>query len=416
MAKNSAKRVTNNIAMLYILNLTQLALPLITLPYLTRVLSIDGYGIVSYVKSLIIYATLIIEFGYLLSGTREVVIAKKDHQALGLIMGRITEAKLLLSLAAFIALLGMIATVPLLHRYPLFTILSFGTPFLSIFLFDYLFRGLERMSIITYRFLIMKGTSTALTFIVIHSDRELLMIPILDILGSLIAVIWVYHEIHKMGIHMRFDQVNHVWNSLKVSFTYFISNVASTAFGALNTLIVGIYLSTADVAYWGLIMTMIGAVQSMYTPISDGIYPHMIATKSLRLLGRILAFFTPLLVLGGLVTYFGAHLIMLIIGGSKYTIAACYLQQCVPLLVVSFYTLIFGWPSLGAIDKVRETTITTIIAAGLQVIGLAVLVIIKQLSLPSIILIRTLTETAMVGLRMLYLWKFKSLFTNSVTP
>lgn len=412
MAKRGDKRVTNNIVMLYILNITQLALPLVTLPYLTRVLSVSGYGIVSYVKSLIIYATLIIEFGYLLSGTREVVNAKSDKQKLGLIMGRITEAKLLLSLVAFAALLGMIAVVPLLHRYPIFTILSFGTPFLSIFLFDYLFRGLERMEIITYRFLIMKSISTVLTFVLIHGDQQLLLIPLLDVLGSLVAIIWVWHEIRKMGIHIKFDRLVNVWDSLKVSFTYFISNVASTAFGALNTLFVGIYLSAADVAYWGLIMTMIGAVQSLYTPISDGIYPHMIATKSLCLLGRIVLLFTPLLVLGGIIAYFGAHLIMLIIGGSKYLIAAQYLRKCVPLLVISFYALIFGWPALGAIDKVRETTITTLVAAVLQVIGLFLLIISHHFTLPLLILVRTLTEAVMAGMRMGYLWRFRKLFVK----
>lgn len=412
MAKRGDKRVTNNIVMLYILNITQLALPLVTLPYLTRVLSVSGYGIVSYVKSLIIYATLIIEFGYLLSGTREVVNAKSDKQKLGLIMGRITEAKLLLSLVAFAALLGMIAVVPLLHRYPIFTILSFGTPFLSIFLFDYLFRGLERMEIITYRFLIMKSISTVLTFVLIHGDQQLLLIPLLDVLGSLVAIIWVWHEIRKMGIHIKFDRLVNVWDSFKVSFTYFISNVASTAFGALNTLFVGIYLSAADVAYWGLIMTMIGAVQSLYTPISDGIYPHMIATKSLCLLGRIVLLFTPLLVLGGIIAYFGAHLIMLIIGGSKYLIAAQYLRKCVPLLVISFYALIFGWPALGAIDKVRETTITTLVAAALQVIGLFLLIISHHFTLPLLILVRTLTEAVMAGMRMGYLWRFRKLFVK----
>ena len=93
--------------MLYIMNITQLVLPLITLPYLTRVLSVDGYGVVSYVKSIIIYATLVIEFGFLLSATREVVKVKNDPHKLGLVIGRTTVAKLILSLVAFVILLVM---------------------------------------------------------------------------------------------------------------------------------------------------------------------------------------------------------------------------------------------------------------------------------------------------------------------
>ncbi len=407
-------RISTNIIMLYLVSFTQLALPLVTLPYLTRVLSVDDYGVVSYVKSITVYIIAIIEFGYLLSGTRDVVKAKEDKKQLGIIIGRITMAKLILSFAAFLILLMMIVLIPLLRRHSLFTILSFGTPFLSIFLFDYLFRGLEKMQIITYRFLIMKGISTALTFLVIKGDAQLLFIPILDILGSLVATLWIKAEIRKMGIHFQWDKWQNVWQSLRISFVYFISNIASTAFGALNTLIVGIYLTTKDVAYWGLIMALIGAVQSMYTPISDGIYPRMLKQKSLHLLNKILLFFIPLLIIGALFTYFGAHLIMLLLGGDKYGVAANYLQLCIPLLVISFFGVIFGWPALGAIDKVKETTNTTIIAAIVQVVGLGGLIIGNVFSLTLLIIVRTLSEGVMVVLRVSYLYRFRYLFMHKV--
>lgn len=412
MSSLKKNKVVNNIVMLYVLNITQLILPLITLPYLTRVLSISAYGVVSYVKSLIVYATLIIEFGFLLSGTRDIVKANHDKRKMGVILGRITVAKLLLSIVAFIALLMMIKLIPILRNYPLFTILSYVSPFLSIFLFDYFFRGLEKMNIITYRYLIMKGISTVFTFIFVKSDKQLLMIPILDILGSIAAIVLIYIEIKKMGVKIKFDSLTAVFKSLKISFVYFLSNIASTAFGALNTLFVGIYLSSKDVAYWGIIMTLIGAVQSMYTPISDGIYPHMIKEKSLRLFGRILLFFIPVLIIGSLVTYFGADIIMLIIGGNKYIAAAYLLRECIPLLIISFFGVMFGWPSLGAIDKVKETTFSTIIAAVLQVLGLIILIIFKLFTLNILILIRTITELIMVSIRLFYLFKYRKLFNN----
>ena len=400
-------KVSTNIEMLYIMNIVQLVLPLITLPYLTRVLSVDGYGVVSYVKSLIIYITLIIEFGYLLSGTREVAEANNKRQ-LGVIIGKITVAKLILSSLAFLTLLLMIRFIPLLHRHALFTILSFGSPFLSIFLFDYLFRGLERMQITTCRFLITKGISTVLTFLLIKSDQQLLLIPILDIIGSLAAVIWIGFEIKHLEIHIYPAKWRNVWQSLRESFVYFISDVAATAFGAFNTLIVGIYLSTESVAYWGLIITFIAAVQSMYMPISDGIYPRMIKQKSTKLLIRILAIFLPILLLGSVIGFFGAHLIMLIVGGSKYVGVAKYLQECIPLFILIFFELILGWPTLGALGKIKETTFTTIIGAIVQVAG--VLIWVNVLSISLLIIIRTVSELIMVLLRGYYIFHFRYLF------
>lgn len=406
------KSVANNIVMLYIMNITQLVLPLLTLPYLTRVLSVDGYGVVSYTKSIMLYATLIIEFGFLLSGTKEVVDYKNDKEKLGLIIGKITQAKLLLSLVAFSILLIMILFVPILHRHPIFTILSYGSPFLSIFLFDYLFRGLEKMQIITERYLISKGISTVFTFLLIKNESQLNLIPILDIIGSLVAAAWVFTEIRRLGIKLKFDKLGNVFNSLKISFTYFLSEIATSAFSALNTFFVGLYLSAADVAFWGVTMSLISAVQSMYSPISNGIYPHMIKTKSLRLFIKIILFFIPILLLGGAITYFGASVIMAIIGGTKYINAAIYLQESVPLLIISFFSILFGWPLLGAIGKVKETTLTTVTTAILQVVGIGILILTHHFTIGLLIMVRTLTELFMAVFRISYVFKYRNLFSR----
>lgn len=408
--------VTNNIVMLYIMNITQLLLPLVTLPYLTRILSVDGYGVVAYVKSIIIYATLVIEFGFMLSATREVVAARENTGELGLIIGRTTQGKLLLSLFAFIVWFVLSLTIPLLRRHFLFVILSFFSPFLSIFLFDYLFRGLEQMQVITCRFLIMRGITTVLIFVFVRSNEQLLLIPIFDIIGSLVAVIWVFHYVLiDLQIKIKFDSWLAVFKALKISSIYFISDMASTAFGAFNTLLVGIYLTTKDVAYWGILSTLIAAVQAMYAPICDGIYPHMLKTKSVKLLLRIIAFFVPLLIIGGGITFFGASVVMNIIGGHKYVPAAGYLKECTAVLIITFFSNLLGWPTLGAINRIKETTVTTIIAAGIQVMGLLVLIIVNHFSLFLVILMRTLSEAVLMLGRLTFVIKYRDLFNYDLT-
>lgn len=396
--------------MLYLMNAAQLALPLVTLPYLTRVLSLDAYGVVAYVKSLIIYATLVIEFGFLLSATRDIVQAKENKVALGKIVGRTTEAKLVLSGLAFAILVLMVLLIPILRRHPLFALLSFGPPFLSIFLYDYLFRGLEKMHLITLRFLIMKGTATVLTFIFIKGDYQLLLIPIFDILSSLLAVFWVHRCVSRLGIKILPVRMSEVLEDLKTSSVYFFSDMAGTAFGAFTTLLVGIYLSNGDVAYWGILSTLIAAVQTMYSPICDGVYPHMIETRDFRLIVKVIFLIIPFLVVGGSITFFGAYAIMGLIGGAKYVAASPYLRACVPILVISFFSGIFGWPSLGAINKVRETTLTTVVAAGVQVIGIFLLIGLGKFSLLGVIIVRAMSELTMAALRLGLIYRYRSAF------
>ena len=61
MTKQS-KTLVNNTIMMYLMTIAKLVVPLISLPYLTRVLSVDCYGTVSFVKSLMSYFQIFIDF------------------------------------------------------------------------------------------------------------------------------------------------------------------------------------------------------------------------------------------------------------------------------------------------------------------------------------------------------------------
>ncbi len=72
MEQNKKKLVLNTIYM-YILSFAKLVIPLISLPYLTKVLSVECVGSVSFIKSIISYAQIMIDFGFLLSSTKDIV-------------------------------------------------------------------------------------------------------------------------------------------------------------------------------------------------------------------------------------------------------------------------------------------------------------------------------------------------------
>ena len=69
-------KVLKNTIMLYIMNIAKMVFPLLTLPYLTRVLSSDMYGLVSYVKNCMIYIQLLIDFGFIFSSVKDIVKAR----------------------------------------------------------------------------------------------------------------------------------------------------------------------------------------------------------------------------------------------------------------------------------------------------------------------------------------------------
>ena len=128
--------IAKNSAMLMAMNIAKMIFPLLTLPYLTRVLSKDCYGSVVYVKSVITYLQILVDFGFVLSATKDIVRARQDKAAQEKIIGDVLLARLWLSGAALAVLVILTAALPILRAHPLLALLSFLPVFLTLFLFD----------------------------------------------------------------------------------------------------------------------------------------------------------------------------------------------------------------------------------------------------------------------------------------
>ena len=407
------KKIVKNTTMLYAMNIAKMIFPLITLPYLTRVLSVPGYGMVVYVKAIMQYMQLIVDFGFLLSGTKDIVLAGTNQDKINKEVGNIFVAKLMLSVVAFLGLCCIIPFITILKENILFVILSYIVVFLTCFLMDFFFRGIEKMEVITIRFVIMRGIATLLTFFVVKDDSDLLWIPVLDIAGTIVAIVLVWYELKKNEVKIKPEGIRPVLAKIKESAIYFFSDMATTAFNALNTVLIGIYLDAVGVAFWGVCMQLIGAAQSLYTPITNGIYPHMVRTRDASLLKKTMIRFMPVVILGCIFTLFVAKYAIVIIAGSKYVGASSTLKLLIPVLLFSFPSMLYGWPALGAIGRQKETTITTVTSACFQVALLIVLITTNHFNLVTISIARGCTELVLFSLRFFLCKKYKSDFSIS---
>lgn len=414
MLKNLIKNnnMINNTIMLYLMTVAKIIFPLITLPYLTRILSVDSYGVVSFVKSYMVYIQLVVDFGFSLSSVKDIVEANNDKKSIGIITGQTILAKLILSAISLIATLILCPFIPLLGNNLLYTLLSFFVIVLSSFLMDFLFQGIEKMHVMTISFVIMKLISTSLTLVLVKSDLDILWIPMLDIISSIIAIIFTLREVHKYKIPIKIKTLKKSIELIKESSVYFISNFATTAFGALNTLLIGIAMDSTQVAYWSVALQLIAAVNAMYSPIVNGIYPQMVREKSLLLIKKILYIFMPIVIVGCIVFFISAKFIVLIVSGEEYLYSVTVLRYLIPILLISFPVMVTGWPTLGAIGKAKETTITTTVTAVAQVLGLIVLMLINKFTLINVAILRCLTELLMLILRVRYCYIFSNEFND----
>ena len=107
-----------NATALYAAHVAGLIVPLLTIPYLARVLRPTGWGLVVFAQSFGAWLALVMEYGFDLSGTRAVARVGADRSRLSEIVAGVQGAKLLMLFCAPIAMTAVYLAVPTFQREP----------------------------------------------------------------------------------------------------------------------------------------------------------------------------------------------------------------------------------------------------------------------------------------------------------
>jgi len=174
---------------------------------------------------------------------------------------------------------------------------------------------------------------------------------------------------------------------------YFVSAFATTAFGVTNTFLFGVMnLPASQIAHWGVSYTLIGAIQSLYSPIVSSLYPHVAARRDFRLVKKIVISMVPANAICVLLLFLLSDFVILVFSGSDYLDAVPIFKWLLPVLVFSFPAMIIGFPFLGIADKISKLTVTTIISAVFHLFGLMFLILIDEFNVLNVAILRSSTE------------------------
>ena len=400
-------QVKKNTFWLAIFQLAKMVFPFLILPILTRRLSVETYGNLTFIKTVMNFLQIFLDFGFMLSATKEIAKIKDDTNKIQQIMADTLLARLLLGGIGFLLIVILSFFFPILGHNSLFTITSYLTVFLSIFLFDFLFRGLEVIHVMTIRFIVMKTISFLLTIFFVRQDHQIILIPLFDILSSIIAIILVAFELQKRNFRLIRPKLKSSIHSLKISLIYFLSDVSATAFNAISTIIIGLVFSSTEVALFGVSIQIIGAIQALLGQLSSGIYPIMVRQKSRKFIQQIFQKTIPLVfLLTGLIIIL-LPLVLQVLAGDKYAAAHPIIQILAITIFFSFINTLLGWPTLGVINQQNKVTLSTIISTVFNLVSLILLYLSSSLNLYSVAITRVITEIILFCIRLYYYKKYR---------
>ncbi len=147
--KGVTSPVGRNIVSLYVLQFGNYVLPLITVPYLVRVLGPEKFGLVAFGQGLMAYFSLVVNYGFDWSATRKIAVQQDDPESVNRTAANVWGAKALLCSACALILLALVLSVPRLSEISLLMLILYGSVIGNVLFPVWLFQGMERMTAIS---------------------------------------------------------------------------------------------------------------------------------------------------------------------------------------------------------------------------------------------------------------------------
>ena len=328
-----------NFSYLSALQIFNLILPLITFPYLIRVLGKETYGLVVFAQALISYLAILVGFGFNISATKEISIHRNDKTKLSEIVSCVLTIKFTLMILAFLILGVLLFFIPRTHGYKTLFLLSMWVCLFDVIFPIWYFQGLEQMKYIAYITMVSRLLFLGLIFVFIHAPEDFLFVPILYGMGALLAggiamiIIFIKHK-----IQFRKQSYKILTYYFKDSIPIFVSNVSISLYVNTNKIIAGAFLGMAEVAYYDLAEKLTTVLKIPQNILSQSLFPKISKEKNIGFIKRLFKLTVILNVGLFLLSLIFSRSIILLLGGYQMLPAqtvVIILTITVPIIAMS---------------------------------------------------------------------------------
>jgi PST family polysaccharide transporter len=274
--------VVRNVLLLYVVQISGYLMPIVTLPYLTHVLTTEKFGLISYAQSFMWYFITLTEYSFNLTATRHVAMHRENPEELSKTFAVVMASKFLLTLAGFVILAAVVFSIPRLRE----NWAVFFVTFLSVvgnFLFpSWLFQGLQKMEQVALRDFAAKLIGLGALFLLVHRDSDYLLAAGVQSGSLALAGLTGLASVPFMTpVRLRLPAPRAMWDSLKEGWPLFLSIAATSFTAASNVFILGLTTSNAEVAYFSGAQRIISALRSLVSPMAAAVYPHVSAKAAI---------------------------------------------------------------------------------------------------------------------------------------
>jgi PST family polysaccharide transporter len=270
------RRILINTSSLFSIQVISYLLPLITAPYLNRVLGLENIGVLSFTAAFIGYFTILTEFGFNITGIRLISINAESPKLISEIFCSITIIKSILFLLSLLILCFFTFHIKMFNDYNQIYFLSFGVILSNILISNWFYQGVQEMRFLTLYTLISKLIYTISIFIIINDRDDFYLVPLLNFITTLVVGIFsMIYIVRKYHINFFLPKFSTLKKYFLESYHVFISNIFISIYTISTTFILGLLTNYKEVGIYSSADKIVQIFKSLTTPISESIYPEV---------------------------------------------------------------------------------------------------------------------------------------------
>lgn len=270
------KKLWENFFSLSVLKGADYLLPLLTVPYLVRVLGPEKFGLAMFAQAFIQYFIIFTDYGFDFSSTREVSTHRTDKSRLSTIFSAVISAKLLLTLLSLLIVCVTISVFDKFRADSWLYLVTFGAVFGKVLFPQWLFQGMERMKFTSAINIVARMLFIALIFVYVRAPGDYILVNLFYALGLILAgLTGQYAAWRYFGVSWHLPKIWDIGVELQRGYYIFVGQIAGTLYTASNVFILGLLANNTVVGYYSAGEKIVKAVQSLFNPVSQAVFPHI---------------------------------------------------------------------------------------------------------------------------------------------
>ncbi|MFS2224594.1 flippase [Pantoea sp. B65] len=374
-------KVIKNILSLFSIQGMNYVLPLLTLPYLVRVLGPLGYGHLSFSLAIIQYFLLLTQYGFNFSATKRIAESNGNKNDISIIFFNVIYTKVFLCVAGFVILLLTSLVSGQLHDIQIVLIAAYIMVIGDVIFPVWLFQGQEKMGRIALSNIVAKFMTVPLIFIFVKTSNDIALAAFISGLTNLFSGLIGLYSVYKMGlIHWRKPNLNGIKHELSESWHYFLSSAAISLYTATTVVLLGFICGPVVVGYFTAADKIRQAVQGLINPVSQALYPRISALMKNNSV-RAYTFLRKLLVIQGIGTLAVSVVLFVFSADIIHLLYGHQFQQSITVLsVLAWLPFIIGLSNIFGIQTLLTTGHKVIFSRVLLMGGILNIIILIPLA------------------------------------